>query len=96
MARELELTQFETAHQPRPHVNALVRPHHLCTSQKRLTAAVKAGWNVFEFPSVMLQGGDLLSDSGTTTPTVEQFAALIRTEIAQNTKLIKAVGVKAE
>ena len=30
------------------------------------------------------------------TSTPEQFAALIRTEIAQNIKLIKAVGVKAE
>jgi len=30
------------------------------------------------------------------TSTPEQFAALIRTEIAQNAKLIKAVGVKAE
>ena len=77
MKRELELMEFDTAHRPRPHVNALVRPHHLFTPKQRLEAAVKAGWNVFQFPSEMLQGGDLLSDSGTTTPTVEQFSRMI-------------------
>lgn len=77
MKRALELMGFETAHRPRPHVNALVRPHHLFTPVQRLEAAVKSGWNVFQFPSEMLQGGDLLSDSGTTTPTVEQFSQMM-------------------
>jgi len=69
--------QFECAHSPRPHANALVRPHQRFTLEQRLTEAIRAGWNVFQFPSKMLQGGDLLSDSGTTTLTLEQFAASI-------------------
>lgn len=78
MSRELELVNFETAHLPRPYVNALVRPYDLFTPEQRLQKAREVGWNVFEFPSEMLQGGDLLSDSGTTTLTVEQFAALVK------------------
>ncbi len=73
----LNLTSFETPHHPRSHVNALVRLHHPFTEEDRLEAAIKAGWNVFQFPSEMLCGGDLLSDSGTTTMTTEQFSALI-------------------
>jgi tyrosine phenol-lyase len=73
----LDLTSFETAHQPRPHVNSLVRPHHPFSEDERRAAAIEAGWNVFQFPSEMLRGGDLLSDSGTTTLTTEQFAALV-------------------
>ncbi len=64
-------------HQPRPHMSALVRLHHPYTFTERLAAAQQAGWNVFQFPSAMLSGGDLLSDSGTTTLTVEQFSAMM-------------------
>lgn len=71
------LTAFETAHQPRAYVNASVRFHHPFTLEERLVAAEKAGWNVFQFPSEMLKGGDLLSDSGTTTLTAEQMAAMM-------------------
>jgi tryptophanase len=73
----LDLVNFETKNQPRPHVNSLVRLHHPFSDAERLDAAIKAGWNAFQFPSEMLLGGDLLSDSGTTTLTVEQFASMI-------------------
>lgn len=77
MPRELDLTSFNTTHKPRPYANAFVRPHHTFSAQERYNAAVEAGWNVFNFPSKMLRGGDLLSDSGTTTLTLEQLSALI-------------------
>ncbi len=67
---------FETVHAPRAYVNASVRMHHVFTLEQRMKAALAAGWNVFQFPSEMLQGGDLLSDSGTTTLTAEQLAAM--------------------
>lgn len=72
----LSLVNFKTKHEPRAYVNASVRFHHEFTPQQRFTAAKKAGWNVFQFPSEMLKGGDLLSDSGTTTMTAEQIAAM--------------------
>lgn len=72
----LSLVSFKTKHEPRAYVNASVRFHHEFTEQQRLAAAKKAGWNVFQFPSEMLKGGDLLSDSGTTTMTAEQIAAM--------------------
>ena len=77
MKNPLDYIKFSTEHQPRAHVNAYVRLHHPFTQEERLRAAEKAGWNVFQFPSEMLQGGDLLSDSGTTAMTVEQLSALI-------------------
>lgn len=72
----LALTSFATRHRPRPHVNTIVRMHHSFTEQERLETAIKAGWNVFQFPSEMLCGGDLLSDSGTTAMTAEQLSAM--------------------
>ncbi len=71
------LVDFKTAHQPRAYVNSGVRFHHEFTLNQRLAAAKKAGWNVFQFPSEMLKGGDLLSDSGTTTLTAEQMSAML-------------------
>jgi tryptophanase len=70
-------TKFGTPHQPRAYVNASIRFHHNFTHDERVKAAEKAGWNVFQFPSEMLKGGDLLSDSGTTTLTAEQMSAMI-------------------
>lgn len=72
----LSFIEFKTPHQPRAYVNSTVRFHHEFTEKQRLEAAKKAGWNVFQFPSEMLKGGDLLSDSGTTTLTAEQTAAM--------------------
>lgn len=71
------LVDFSTPHSPRAYVNSTVRFHHNFTLEQRIQAAEKAGWNVFQFPSEMLKGGDLLSDSGTTTLTAEQMAAMI-------------------
>ncbi len=76
MINPLKLIDFKTAHLPRAYVNSAIRFHHEFTIQERLVAAKKAGWNVFQFPSEMLKGGDLLSDSGTTTLTSEQIAAM--------------------
>ena len=67
---------FSTAHSPRAYVNSAVRFHHHFTPEQRLQRAMDAGWNVFQFPSEMLLGGDLLSDSGTTTLTVEQISSM--------------------
>jgi len=72
-----ELLHFSTTHQPRAYVNSFVRFHHPFTFEQRLAAARQAGWNVFQFPSEMLKGGDLLSDSGTTTLTLEQLSAML-------------------
>lgn len=71
------LVDFKTKHQPRAYVNSSIRFHHEFTLEERLQGAKKAGWNVFQFPSEMLKGGDLLSDSGTTTLTAEQMAAMV-------------------
>lgn len=70
------IVAFNTSHTPRAYVNSGVRFHHEFTYDERLKAALHAGWNVFQFPSEMLKGGDLLSDSGTTTMTSEQIAAM--------------------
>jgi len=80
-----DLCGFETKHKPRAYVNSLVRFHHIFTDKERHQAAEKAGWNVFQFPSEMLLGGDLLSDSGTTTLTSEQLSALILGDEAYGT-----------
>lgn len=74
--KPLDLVNFKTEHAARAYVNAAIRFHREFTIKERLTAAEKAGWNIFQFPSEMLRGGDLLSDSGTTTLTVEQIAAM--------------------
>lgn len=72
----LSFAKFTPAHLPRAYVNASVRFHHEFSEEERFVAAKRAGWNVFQFPSEMLKGGDLLSDSGTTTLTAEQIAAM--------------------
>lgn len=85
MAWMEKYVNFDTSHHPRAYVNSLVRFHHTFTTQQRLAAAEKAGWNVFQFPSEMLLGGDLLSDSGTTTLTSEQLANMILGDEAYGT-----------
>jgi tryptophanase len=76
------LLHFTARHQPRPYINSFVRFHHGFTENERLIAALEAGWNVFQFPSEMLQGGDLLSDSGTTTLTLEQLSSMLLGDVA--------------
>ncbi len=73
----IEFTNFKTPHEPRAYVNASIRFHNEFTHEQRLKAAEEAGWNVFQFPSEMLKGGDLLSDSGTTTLTADQISAML-------------------
>lgn len=72
-----ELVAFPDIHPARAYVNSYVRFHHAFTIEQRMQAALDAGWNVFQFPSEMLIGGDLLSDSGTTTLTLEQLSAML-------------------
>jgi tryptophanase len=78
------LTDFSPSHMHRAYVNSAVRFHTPCTKKDRLTAAIKAGWNVFQFPSKYTVG-DFLSDSGTTTPTIEQLAASLLGDEAYGT-----------
>ena len=79
-----KLTDFAPKHQHRAYVNSAVRFHHPFTKEERLTAAEEVGWNVFDFPAEMTVG-DFLSDSGTTTPTIEQVAASLLGDEAYGT-----------
>lgn len=72
-----ELTDFETSHSPRAYFNNIIHFHHSFSKEECFEMAKKAGWNVFQFPAEMVTGADLLSDSGTTTISDEQFAALV-------------------
>lgn len=67
---------FSVDHAPRAYANGFVRFHSSFTEKERRRAAEEAGWNVFQFPSAMLSV-DLLSDSGTTTLTLEQLSAML-------------------
>ncbi|MBU1179289.1 tryptophanase [Patescibacteria group bacterium] len=60
----------------RPYFNHSVEFKKNFTKEERGEALSKAGLNVFFFPSEMITGCDLLSDSGTTTMTNEQWAAM--------------------
>jgi tryptophanase len=61
---------------PRPYFNHSVELKKCWTAQERAEVLEKVGLNVFFFPSEMITGCDLLSDSGVTTMTSEQWAAL--------------------
>ena len=61
---------------PRPYVNHSVELKKTFTPQQRAEMLESVGLNVFFFPSEMITGCDLLSDSGVTTMTSEQWAAL--------------------
>ena len=60
----------------RPYSNHSVEFKKSFTVAERTNVLEKVGLNVFFFPSEMVTGCDLLSDSGTTTMTNEQWAAL--------------------
>ena len=62
--------------QPRPYINHSVELKKPSTAEERTKMLESVGLNVFFFPSEMVTGCDLLSDSGTTTMTNEQWAAL--------------------
>jgi len=61
---------------PRPYFNHSVEFKGRFTSMQRAEVLEKVGLNVFNFPAEMITGCDLLSDSGTTTMTNKQWAAL--------------------
>jgi len=65
---------------PRPYRNAAVR-FRACSiadfDERRRILEKEAGLNVFLFRADKIPGCDLLSDSGTTTMTMEQWAALL-------------------
>ncbi|MCR4263675.1 MAG: tryptophanase [Candidatus Roizmanbacteria bacterium] len=60
----------------RPYFNHSIQFKQSCTARERSTILENVGLNVFQFPSEFVSGCDLLSDSGTTTMTNEQWAAL--------------------
>ena len=60
----------------RPYFNHSVEFKNIFTPQERAEMLDAAGLNMFFFPSEMITGCDLLSDSGTTSMTNEQWAAL--------------------
>jgi tryptophanase len=66
----------ELSVQPRPYINHSVELKKMFTSEERTERLERVGLNVFFFPSEMITGCDLLSDSGVTTMTSEQWAAL--------------------
>ena len=66
----------ELASIPRPYFNHSVEKKKAFTAEQRAEVLAKVGLNVFFFPSEMITGCDLLSDSGVTTMTNEQWAAL--------------------
>lgn len=65
---------------PRPYRNASVRFRNSSIfdfEERRRLVEGTAGLNVFQFPADRIPGCDLLSDSGTTTMTMEQWAAML-------------------
>ncbi len=60
----------------RPYFNHSVAFKASFSAAERAKMLENVGYNVFFFPSEMITGCDLLSDSGTTTMTNEQWAAL--------------------
>ncbi|MDH4211957.1 MAG: tryptophanase [candidate division WOR-3 bacterium] len=68
--------EIELASTPRPYFNHSVELKKVYTAEERAEVLAGVGLNVFFFPSEMITGCDLLSDSGVTTMTNEQWAAL--------------------
>ena len=60
----------------RPYFNHSIEFKNIFTPRERAQMLDIAGLNMFFFPSEMITGCDLLSDSGTTSMTNEQWAAL--------------------
>ncbi|CAG0991697.1 MAG: tryptophanase [Candidatus Methanoperedens sp.] len=60
----------------RPYFNHSIEFKNIFTPRERADMLDIAGLNMFFFPSEMITGCDLLSDSGTTSMTNEQWAAL--------------------
>ena len=72
--------ELSTYYRPRPYRNAAVRFRgcSLADFEERKNILInEAGLNVFLFRADKIPGCDLLSDSGTTTMTIEQWAAML-------------------
>jgi tryptophanase len=69
----------QSCFRPRPYRNSSVRFNtaRIEDFDKRKAIVEETGLNVFDFPARMLPGCDLLTDSGTTTMTVEQWSQLV-------------------
>ncbi|MEJ2719667.1 MAG: tryptophanase [bacterium] len=65
---------------PRPYRNAAVRfrASSVADFEERRALVEETGLNVFSFPARMIPGCDLLTDSGTTTMTLDQWAAMVK------------------
>jgi len=70
------LSEEKLTHRPRPYVNHSISFKTACDAKERCKILDKIGLNVFQFPAKLITGVDMLSDSGTTTMTDRQWAAL--------------------
>lgn len=61
---------------PRPYINHSIELKKKFSAEERAKILESVGLNVFFFPAEMIAGCDLLSDSGTTAMTNEQWASL--------------------
>ncbi len=68
--------ESELKSQARPYFNHSVEFKRKFSATERAAKLEEVGLNVFSYPSEMVTGSDFLSDSGTTTMTNEQWAAL--------------------
>ncbi len=66
----------------RPYFNHSIELKRRCTKEERAKVLASVGLNVFFFPAEMVSGCDMLSDSGTTTMTNEQWASLHMGDVA--------------
>jgi tryptophanase len=73
-----ERPELPAYYRPRPYRNAAVtfRKCAMGDFDHRLSLLETAGLNTFLFPSASIPGCDLLSDSGTSTMTMEQWASM--------------------
>ncbi len=62
--------------EPRPYFNHAVQFKKVYSREERMKVLEEVGLNVFFFPAEMVTGCDMLSDSGVTTMTNEQWASL--------------------
>jgi tryptophanase len=74
-----ERSQPQCYYRPRPYRNAAVRFNaaRIEDFDKRRAIVEETGLNVFDFPARLIPGCDLLTDSGTTTMTIEQWSQLV-------------------
>ena len=74
-----EKSQPQRYYRPRPYRNAAVRfnASRIEDFDKRRAVVEETGLNVFDFPARLIPGCDLLTDSGTTTMTIEQWSQLV-------------------